>query len=70
MRKLRYAKTLALETGVQNTGLGLALALLFFRDLDGMIVVAAFWGIWNIAGGLFWSEIFRRWKGKTETPTL
>ena len=69
LRNLRDAKTLALETGVQNTGLGLALALLFFRDLDGMIVVAAFWGSWNIAGGLFWSEIFRRWKGKTETPT-
>ena len=69
LRNLRDAKTLALETGVQNTGLGLALALLFFRDLDGVIVVSAFWGIWNIAGGLMWSEIFRRWKGKTETLT-
>lgn len=70
LKNLRDAKTIAIETGVQNTGLGLGIALLYFKDLTGLVVIAAFWGIWNIAGGLLWSEIFKHWKPKSETPTL
>jgi BASS family bile acid:Na+ symporter len=69
LRNLRDAKTIAIETGVQNTGLGLGIALLYFKDLTGLVVIAAFWGIWNIAGGLLWSEIFKRWKPKSEMHT-
>jgi BASS family bile acid:Na+ symporter len=69
LRDLRDAKTIAIETGVQNTGLGLGIALLYFKDLTGLVVIAAFWGIWNIAGGLLWSEIFKRWKPKSEMHT-
>ena len=53
-------KTLAIETGIQNSGLGLLLIFSFFSDLGGMAILAAFWGIWHIISGLvlasFWSK--------------
>ena len=52
-------KTLAIETGIQNSGLGLLLIFSFFNGLGGMAILAAFWGIWHIVSGLllafFWS---------------
>jgi BASS family bile acid:Na+ symporter len=53
-------KTLAIETGIQNSGLGLLLIFTFFNGLGGMAIMAAFWGIWHIISGLllasFWSR--------------
>lgn len=53
-------KTLAIETGIQNSGLGLLLIFSFFNGLGGMAILAAFWGIWHIVSGLllafFWSR--------------
>ncbi len=57
-------KTVAIETGIQNSGL--ALALLFNPDIfpadlaiGGMTFIAAWWGVWHIISGLtvagFWS---------------
>ena len=60
--KLRYynQKTLALETGIQNSGLGLLLVFAFFDGLGGMALCVAFWGIWDILSGLviayYWSK--------------
>ncbi|MGB5417844.1 bile acid:sodium symporter family protein [Algibacter sp.] len=60
--KLSYKnqKTLAIETGIQNSGLGLLLIFTFFNGLGGMAILAAFWGIWHIISGLllawFWSR--------------
>jgi BASS family bile acid:Na+ symporter len=52
-------KTLAIETGIQNSGLGLLLIFSFFNGLGGMAILAAFWGIWHIISGLllafYWS---------------
>ncbi|MCO4821575.1 MAG: bile acid:sodium symporter family protein [Flavobacteriaceae bacterium] len=52
-------KTLAIETGIQNSGLGLLLIFTFFNGLGGMAILAAFWGIWHIISGLtlafYWS---------------
>ena len=45
-------KTLAIETGIQNSGLGLLLIFTFFNGLGGMAIMAAFWGIWHIVSGL------------------
>lgn len=59
--KLSYTnqKTIAIETGIQNSGLGLLLIFSFFNGLGGMAILAAFWGIWHIISGLgiafFWS---------------
>lgn len=53
-------KTLAIETGIQNSGLGLLLIFTFFNGLGGMAILAAFWGIWHIISGLclatYWSR--------------
>lgn len=53
-------KTLAIETGIHNSGLGLVLIFAFFDGLGGMAFVAAWWGIWHIISGLclatYWSK--------------
>ena len=53
-------KSIAVETGIQNSGLGLILIFGFFDGLGGMAIVAAWWGIWHILSGLslayFWSR--------------
>lgn len=52
-------KSIAIETGIQNSGLGLILIFNFFDGLGGMALVAAWWGIWHIITGLgigwYWS---------------
>ena len=57
---LKNQKTLAIETGIQNSGLGLLLIFSFFNGLGGMAILVAFWGIWHIVSGLllafFWSR--------------
>jgi len=61
----RNRRTLTIETGIQNSGLGLVLLLnpkIFPPDLiiGGMFFVTAWWGIWHIISGLsislFWSR--------------
>jgi BASS family bile acid:Na+ symporter len=58
-------RTVAIETGIQNSGL--ALALMFNpkifppeMELGGMAIIAAWWGIWHIISGLtiawYWSR--------------
>jgi len=58
-------RSISIETGIQNSGL--ALALMFNpkifppeMELGGMAIIAAWWGIWHIISGLtlafFWSR--------------
>ncbi len=61
----RDRRTLTIETGIQNSGLGLALMLgtsLFagFPPHGGMLVITAWWGIWHIVSGLTVATIFNR----------
>ncbi len=63
----RDRRTLTIETGIQNSGLGLALMLgttLFanFPPHGGMLVITAWWGIWHIISGLAVATIFNRTK--------
>lgn len=55
----RDRKSIAIETGIQNSGLGLLLIFNFFDGLGGMALVAAWWGIWHVISGLtigwYWS---------------
>lgn len=46
------SKTIAIETGIQNGGLGLLLIFGFFDGLGGMALLAAFWGIWDVFSGM------------------
>lgn len=60
-------RTLTIETGIQNSGLGLVLLLgtsLFtnFPPHGGMLVITAWWGIWHIISGLTVSFIFNKTK--------
>lgn len=52
-------KTLAIETGIQNSGLGLALIFSSFSGMGGMVIVAGWWGIWHIISGLSLAYFFR-----------
>ena len=63
----RDRRTLTIETGIQNSGLGLALMLgtsLFagFPPHGGMLVITAWWGIWHIISGLTVATVFNRCK--------
>ena len=60
-------RTLTIETGIQNSGLGLALMLgtsLFanFPPHGGMLVITAWWGIWHIISGLTVATVFNHCK--------
>jgi bile acid:Na+ symporter, BASS family len=54
------ARTLAFETGVHNTALGLLLIFRFFDGLGGMALIAAWWGIWDLISGLALAQWWRR----------
>ncbi len=45
-------RTISMETGIQNGGLGLLLIFSFFDGLGGMALLAAFWGVWDIFSGM------------------
>lgn len=57
-RRSRYdRRAITIETGIQNSGLGLVLLFnpkIFPADLElgGMAFIAAWWGIWHILSGL------------------
>ena len=59
----RDRRTLTIETGIQNSGLGLVLLLgtsIFdtFPPHGGTLVITAWWGIWHIISGLAVCGIF------------
>lgn len=59
----RDRRTLTIETGIQNSGLGLVLLLgtsIFagFPPHGGMLVITAWWGVWHIISGLTVSSAF------------
>lgn len=45
-------RSITIETGIQNSGLGLVLIFTFFDGLGGMAILTAFWGIWHLISGL------------------
>lgn len=53
-------RSITIETGIQNSGLGLLLIFTFFDGLGGMALLAAFWGIWHIISGLILAAFWNR----------
>lgn len=53
-------KTLTIETGIQNSGLGLVLIFTYFEGVGGMAIITALWGIWHLISGIvlvsFWKS--------------
>lgn len=57
-------RAITIETGIQNSGLGLVLIFAFFGGLGGMAVAAAFWGIWHAISGLALASLWSRSEAK------
>jgi BASS family bile acid:Na+ symporter len=57
---IQDTKTIAMETGIQNGGLGLLLIFGFFEGLGGMALLAAFWGIWDVFSGILLATYWGR----------
>lgn len=53
-------RTVAIETGIQNSGLALILIFTFFNGNTAMAVVAAWWGVWHLISGLAFASIMRK----------
>lgn len=75
-RSLKDKKTLAIETGIQNSGLALVLIFnpkIFPQDLElgGMAIIAAWWGIWHILAGIFMAGVWTKFSfGLTNKPVI
>jgi len=54
-------KSLTIETGIQNSGLGLVLIFTYFEGLGGMAIITAWWGIWHLISGMTIASV---WKEK------
>jgi len=54
------ARAISIETGIQNSGLGLILIFNFFNGMGGMALIAAWWGIWHLISAFtlatYWSK--------------
>ena len=55
-------RAIMIETGIQNSGLGLVLIFGFFGGMGGMAVAAAFWGIWHAVSGIALAGVLARHK--------
>ena len=60
-------RSVTIESGIQNSGLGLVLIFKpeLFKGLGGMAFVAACWGIWHIISGMGMA-LFWKWKDTKE----
>lgn len=45
-------RAVALEVGIQNSGLGLVILFTFFPSASEMLLITAFWGVWHLVSGL------------------
>ncbi|MBK8413850.1 MAG: bile acid:sodium symporter family protein [Bacteroidetes bacterium] len=59
------SRTIAIETGIQNSGLALVLIFTFFGGNKDMALIAAWWGIWHLISGMVFATVMRRIPIKT-----
>ena len=59
-------RTITIETGIQNSGLGLVLLFnpaifdpAIWANNGGMVVITAWWGVWHIISGLALAYLLR-----------
>jgi BASS family bile acid:Na+ symporter len=62
-------RTVSVETGIQNSGLGLVIILNFFNGYGEMAIITAVWGVWHIIGGATAAFIWSRFPPEAE-PAL
>ena len=51
-------RSITIETGIQNSGLGLIIIFNFFDGHGGMALITAWWGVWHIISGFIIAKIF------------
>ena len=56
----RDRRSITIEVGIQNSGLGLALAFEFFGGLGGVTLICAFWGLWHAVSGSILAYVFSK----------
>jgi len=61
-RPEKDCRAISIETGIQNSGLGLVLIFNFFDGLGGMAIVAGWWGIWHIISGLTLATFWKKYR--------
>lgn len=52
-------RSVAIETGIQNSGLGLVLIFTFFQGNGSMALIAALWGIWHLVSGFVFAYLMQ-----------
>ena len=60
--KPRDNRTISIETGIQNSGLGLVIIFSLFDGNGGMALITAWWGIWHIIAGIVLALIYSKGK--------
>ncbi|MCU0357762.1 MAG: bile acid:sodium symporter family protein [Cyclobacteriaceae bacterium] len=53
-------RCVAIETGIQNSGLALVLIFTFFNGNGYMALIAAWWGVWHLVSGFAFAYAFQR----------
>ena len=53
------ARAISIETGIQNSALGLILIFNFFNGMGGMAMVAAWWGVWHLISAFTLAMVWR-----------
>ena len=55
-------RTVAIETAIQNSGLGLMLIFTFFDGNGDMAIIAAWWAIWHLVSGFTFAILIQRYR--------
>jgi len=53
-------RTVAIETAIQNSGLGLVIIFTFFEGNSDMAIIAAWWAIWHLISGFTFAYFMQR----------
>jgi BASS family bile acid:Na+ symporter len=64
---LKDRKAITIEVGIQNSGLGLALAFEFFQGIGGVTMICAWWGIWHIIAGSTTAFLFQKFQNSSKS---
>ncbi|MBB4863303.1 BASS family bile acid:Na+ symporter [Pseudomonas nitritireducens] len=62
-------RAVTLESGIHNSALGMALILTFFPQAGGMLLIAAFWGCWQLFSGLVLAQLWARREPRAAVAT-
>ncbi|MGN0063081.1 MAG: bile acid:sodium symporter family protein [Nocardioides sp.] len=53
-------RAMVLELGIRNTGLGIVIAVAYFGEVGGAVLVMALWALWDVLSGLLLATFWRR----------